>query len=257
MRPIPKLFAEPHTKLVPFITAGFPDRSLTLELALALEAAGAHMLEIGMPFSDPLADGPVIQQASQQALEQGATLPWILEMVADLNQTLTIPVVLMGYFNPILQLGEEKFIKLAAEAGVAGLIIPDLPPGLRDSFLNLAQERGISVIPLVAPNTSKSRIAMIGQQYSDLLYAVSLMGVTGSEQQDESRLASYLKRIRSATATPYMVGFGIATPDDAARIGTQADGIVIGSALIKRLQGATDPVAEAGRYISSIAQALL
>ena len=257
MRRIARLFRTPGKKLVPFITAGYPQLDSTVPLALAAEAAGVHMLEIGMPFSDPLADGPVIQETSQVALDNGVTIPWILETVAQVRrQSNRIPIVLMGYINPIQRMGIETFLEEACEAGVDGLIIPDLPPEEGAAFFELARSKGISTIYLVAPNTTGERIHQLGTQGEDLLYAVSILGVTGSSPAARQSLDHYLERVRASTEVPFVVGFGMATPEDVRRAGARADGVVVGSALLTRLKQARDPVAEASRYLATLVAAL-
>lgn len=256
MRPIADLFQRDHKKLVPFITAGYPKLSLTLDLALAAEMAGAHMLELGMPFSDPIADGPVIQKASQVALDNGVTIDWILESVAAIKGQSDLPVALMGYFNPILQMGPADFLNQAAAAGVAGLIIPDLPIEEGEDFYMAAKEAGISAILLVAPNTGTARIARMGNLGQDLLYAVSLLGVTGAADPSQIAQKSYLQRVRASTKVPFVVGFGIRTPNDVARVAVHADGVVVGSALLEVIAGSNNPVQAATRYLKSLVAAL-
>ncbi len=257
MRRIGRLFRTPGKKLVPFITAGYPDLGSTVPLVLAAEAAGAHMIEIGMPFSDPLADGPVIQETSQVALDNGVTIPWILETVKQVRrQSSRIPIVLMGYINPLLHMGLETFLTAAQKAGVDGLIIPDLPPNEGASFFEQARAKGISTIYLVAPNTPSERIHELGEQGQDLLYAVSILGVTGSLAPARQSLDRYLDRVRASTNIPFVVGFGMSSPDDVRRASARADGVVVGSALLTRLKYARDPVAEAGRYLQTMVAAL-
>ena len=259
MRPIARLFRSSGKKLVPFLTAGYPRLESTLPLVLAAEAAGAHMVELGVPFSDPLADGPVIQRTSQAALENGVTVAWVLETVAQIRERTRIPLVLMGYFNPILKMGLESFLDRARAAGVDGLIIPDLPPEEGAAFFNQARSMGISTIYLVAPNTSDERIQRLAREAQDLLYAVSLLGVTGSTlaaHPPAGGLAHYLDRVRGASQVPFVVGFGLASPDDVRRVAAGADGVVIGSALLARLQKAADPPAETICYLKTLAAAL-
>lgn len=256
MRRIARLFREPGKKLVPFITAGFPRLEDTVPLVLAAERAGAHMVEIGMPFSDPLADGPVIQQASQAALANGVTVAWILDAAAQIRERSQVPIVLMGYINPLLNMGLETFLIKAREAGVDGLIIPDLPPEEGASFFKQARSMGLSTIYLVAPNTCDDRIGQLGREAEDLLYAVSILGVTGSTLAGREQLDQYLDRVRAVSEVPFVVGFGISTPEDVRRAAAKADGVVVGSALLTRLQEAADPVKEAAEYLQILAAAL-
>ncbi len=256
MSRIPKVMAAPGKKLVPFITAGYPQLESTVPLVLAAERAGAQLVELGMPFSDPLADGPVIQETSQAALENGVTIPWILETVEQIRVQSQLPIILMGYINPIRRMGTTRFLDEASAAGVDGLIIPDLPPEEDPAFFQAAREAQLSTIFLVAPNSSDQRIAQLGRAARDLLYAVSILGVTGAELSAQRRLGNYLERVRKNARIPFIAGFGIATPADVKQVCAQADGAVVGSALLKRLAGATDPAAEAYDYLRSLAAAL-
>jgi tryptophan synthase alpha chain len=256
MRRIRQLFQTPGKKLVPFITSGFPELDSTIPLVLAAERAGAHMIELGMPFSDPLADGPVIQRSSQIALNNGVTLDWILKTTQMIRSQTQIPIALMGYINPILKMGVATFLNRAGKAGVDGLIIPDLPPKEGTQLFTLARSQGISTIYLVAPNTPTERIRQLGIEAQDLLYAVSLLGVTGSTMAARENLDRYLQQVRLAASVPFVVGFGISTPDDVASAAEKADGVVVGSALLSLLEKAADPIQEATRYLSELAGAL-
>ncbi len=226
--------------IIPFVTAGYPSKEATLTIIEAAVDAGVRIMELGMPFSDPLADGPVIQKSSMTAIGNGVNLHWILEIVREAASTFDIQIVLMGYINPIMRYGEVKFIKDAAAAGVKGLIIPDLPPEEGEQFYAAAVESGISPIYLIAPNTPSSRITELGRRATSFLYAVSTLGVTGGGSGHDDPVIDYLARVRSATDTPYVVGFGIKSTNDVARLANHADGLVIGSALIQALEGSSD-----------------
>ncbi|UCD39171.1 MAG: tryptophan synthase subunit alpha [Fidelibacterota bacterium] len=256
MRRIAQLFHSPGKKLVPFFTAGFPNLEHTVPLVLAAEQAGAQMIELGMPFSDPLADGPVIQKTSQIALANGVTLTWILETVAQVREQSQVPIVLMGYFNPLLNFGPESFLERAQQVGVDGLIIPDLPPDEGEGLFEQAREMGISTIYLVAPNTPDDRIRELGQKAEDLLYAVSILGVTGSSPATRGNLDRYLDRVRNTSPVPFVVGFGISTPAQVRQATARADGVVVGSALLTRLETADNPVDEAAGYLKTLVSAL-
>jgi tryptophan synthase alpha chain len=256
VRRIAGLFHSPGKKLVPFITAGFPDKENTIPLVLAAEKAGAHMVELGMPFSDPLADGPIIQQTSQKALRNGVTIDWILDTVSALRGHTEIPIVLMGYLNPLLKIGLDKFLHRALDVGVDGLIIPDFPPEEGAHFFQQARELGLSTIYLVAPNTTDARIQQLSEESGDLLYAVSILGVTGSTLSARKNFQTYLKRVKAASSTPFMVGFGISTPDDVRSATSIADGVVVGSALLSKLQTAADPVHETTSFLKILVEAL-
>ncbi len=235
MSRIKTLFQQTGDKLIPFITAGYPTKELTVPLVQAAERAGANLIELGMPFSDPLAEGPVIQTSSTKALKNGATLKWILEQVKEIRKTSSIPLVLMGYINPILQYGVERFVHDCAIAGVDGLILPDLPPEEADDYVAACCKEGLSPIFLVAPNTPDERIKQISELASDLIYCVSILGITGTDFTSREKLEAYLQRVRANSTTPFVVGFGIRTRADVALVNRLADGAVIGSALVERL----------------------
>lgn len=256
MRPIAELFHRPGKKFVPFLTAGYPTLDSTVDLVLAAERAGVHLVEIGMPFSDPLADGPVIQQSSQSAIRNGVNLKVILRMIRDIRKVSQIPIVLMGYLNPIYRYGLESFLQDAAEAGVNGLILPDLPPEEGVDIFEMIKSYGMSPILLVAPNTKPERIAKVGAIAGDLLYAVSILGVTGSALNRNDRLSQYLGNLRRYTDTPFVVGFGISTPRDVQQMASLADGVVVGSALLKRMESSSDPVQATQEYLSELVAAL-
>ncbi len=220
--------------LVLFITAGFPEIESTVPQVLELARAGANVIELGMPFSDPLADGPVIQASSQRAISNGITLKLILEQVREIRKHSDIPLVLMGYVNPILHYGERRFFADAANAGVDGIILPEVPLEEADRFLALARQHHLADILLVSPATSDERIRSIDSVSSGFLYCVSITGVTGRSTIGD--IESYVKRVKwNAKHNPVLVGFGITTPDDAQRISRFADGVIVGSALIQRI----------------------
>lgn len=256
MRSIAQLFQRDGKKLVPFITAGFPEFDGTPELVHAAEQGGADMVEIGMPFSDPLADGPVIQHASQKALENGVTIRKILTQVEVIREKTTIPVVLMGYINPIVKYGIHQFLQDARSAGVSGLILPDLPPEEGEKIYSEIKTQGMSSILLVAPNTASDRMTRIGAMAEDLLYAVSILGVTGSGITQKEKLKNYLRRIRQATDVPFVVGFGISTTEDVRSIAPMADGIVVGSALIRKIESSRHPARATEQFMSTLKKAL-
>ncbi len=219
--------------LIPFITAGDPNLQATVPLLHQLAESGADIIELGVPFSDPMADGPVIQLADERALEQGTTITHVLEMVAEFRRTNEVtPIVLMGYLNPIEVTGYEKFAKAAAAAGVDGLITVDLPPEAAASPIEIFDAAGIESIFLIAPTTSDTRIAKIASMGRGYLYYVSLKGVTGAGNLDIDGVNQKLETIRKITDLPIAVGFGIKDADTARSIGRNADGVVVGSALV-------------------------
>lgn len=245
--------------LVPYITAGYPKADQTPEILLALAAAGADILEVGVPFSDPLADGVTIQRSSQQALTAGITPTRCFEFVAAARaRGLDRPVVLMGYVNPILRYGVAAYLAAAARAGVDGLIVPDLPVEEADEIRTACRQHEIDLIFLVAPTSPDDRIRSIADRASGFLYCVSLTGVTGARPNLQTDLPAFLGRVRRQTDLPLAVGFGIGTPDQARAIGQIADGVVVGSALIDRIgQAAPDAAPEAaGEFIAAFRRAL-
>jgi tryptophan synthase alpha chain len=228
------LRAEGRLGLIAYLTVGYPDVESTLRLVPALAAGGADMVELGVPFSDPLADGATIQRASHHALGQGVTLAVCLDVVRRLRQEgLTIPLLLMGYYNPVLAYGIEEFARDASDAGVDGLIIVDLPPEEATAVQTACAGRGLDLVYLLAPTSSDERIALVAAQASGFVYCVSLAGVTGARRDLSPRLAEFLARVRRHTSLPLAVGFGISRAEHVqavARLG--ADAAVIGSAII-------------------------
>ncbi|MBK6735857.1 MAG: tryptophan synthase subunit alpha [bacterium] len=224
--------------VVPFVTAGFPDPDACRGALRGAKDAGCRLVEIGVPFSDPVADGPVIQAASQRALAQGMTLAGSLELAAWAHRELELAVVLMGYLNPVLRMGAPAFTRAAAAAGVAGVIVPDLP--LEESALLGAAlaEAGIDLVPLVAPTTDADRLRRQAERASGFLYLVSTTGVTGTGAGAGDDLEAYVARVRAACALPLYVGFGVGTTAQAARVASCADGAIVGSALLRRLETA-------------------
>jgi len=240
MNQIQKLFSEPKEKLIPFLTAGYPELESTVDLVCAAADAGADMIEIGIPFSDPQADGPVIQASSQQALDNGMNLNKIFEQVTEIRKRTDVPLALMGYYNPILKMGHETFLDHCVLSGVDGLILPDLPLEEAEPFCELAKVNGVSPILLVAPNTPNERIRKISDLAGDLIYAVSILGITGNDLASKDALAEYLNRVRKNSVTPFVVGFGISTREDVVWFNKYSDGAVVGSAIIKKINGSTN-----------------
>ncbi len=252
MNRILQLFSEPKEKLIPFLTAGYPELNSTVELVCAAAIAGADMVEIGIPFSDPQADGPVIQVASQQALDNGITLKTIFQQVWDIRTQTDIPIALMGYYNPILKMGHELFLDHCVTSGVDGFIIPDLPFDEAQSFCELAKLKGVLPILLIAPNTSKDRIREISELAGGLIYAVSILGITGNTLSSRAALDTYLKRVRHNSITPFVVGFGISTHDDVVWFNQYSDGAVVGSAIIEKIIANEDPVKATENFIREL-----
>lgn len=226
--------------LIPFITAGDPDLETTAEALRVLDRNGADLIELGVPYSDPLADGPVIQAAATRALQRGIRLDQVLEMVAKVSPELRSPLILFTYYNPILNRGIEPFLQKIAQAGVRGLVVPDLPLEEADSLLQPAAKYGVEVILLVAPTSPKVRIEAIARQAQGFIYLVSTTGVTGMRSQLESRVQDLLMDLRQVTDKPVGVGFGISQPEHARQVvDWGADAVIVGSAFVKRLADGT------------------
>ncbi|MBP3192411.1 tryptophan synthase subunit alpha [Natronogracilivirga saccharolytica] len=222
-----------------FVTAGYPEVEKTPELVVELTKSGADIIELGMPFSDPLADGPTIQFANKTAIDQGVNIESIFEMVRRIREKSEVPVVLMGYINPVLKFGLNSFFSRAAECGVDGVIIPDAPPGELPELDELAAGNGIATIYLVAPNTPDERMKEIDKRSSGFVYCVSVAGVTGARKGAEvSRsVTSFIQRVTSnVTKNPVLIGFGISSHEDAVQISKEVDGFIVGSALIDKIR---------------------
>jgi len=254
-----RLRREKKKALIPFITAGDPDLVTTKDLVFTLEECGAHIIELGVPFSDPLADGPVIQAASLRALGQGVGLSKVFELVEHIRQETEVPLVLMTYYNPVFRLGLEKAAHQAALAGVDGFIIPDLPPEESGEWRKWARANSLDVIFLVAPNTPPSRARFLASRTSGFLYAVSITGITGKRDGIPDGLTDYLKMLRSITNKPLAVGFGISSPSQVKAIGPLCDGVIIGSALVDllaRYGNRNNGFIQIRSFVKSIAEAL-
>jgi tryptophan synthase alpha chain len=224
---------EGRKAFVAYLTAGDPDLEKTARMIPALEAAGVDIIEAGVPFSDPTADGPVIQAASERALKRGAALEKILAMIAALRRTSGIPIVLFGYYNPILSYGPEKFAADAAAAGVDGILVVDLPPEEADELRRYSDPAGLDFISLIAPTTDPKRARKILRNAAGFVYYISVTGVTGTAAPRTEDVRRDVEQIKGMTALPVVVGFGISKPDQAAAIAPLADGIVVGSALVR------------------------
>jgi tryptophan synthase alpha chain len=222
--------------VIVYLTAGDPSLEHTKEIILGLDAAGADILEIGVPFSDPTADGPIIQAASQRALQNGATLSGILDMIESLREVSEIPIVLFGYYNPIFMYGNERFAKRAKEAGVDGILVVDLPPEESSELRRYTDRSGIDFISLIAPTTTPERIRKISRHATGFLYCISITGVTGTTKPRVVDIKRDVEGIRKITPLPLVVGFGISTPEQAGEIAPYVDGIVIGSALVRLIE---------------------
>lgn len=237
--------------LVPYLCAGFPCPEETLTVMAALSEAGADAIELGVPFSDPLLDGPVIQAAATQALRHGVTTRTVLDMAAQFTSRYDTPLVLMGSVNPLLRMGADVFAATAHEARVAGCILPDLPPD-QAGLLPGAPP----LIPLVAPNTPDDRVAELGALAPPFVYAVSVFGVTGTRSDVADYTKPFLTRVTALSERPVLAGFGIATPQHAADLAQHCDGVIVGSALLRALESAANPAAAAAEFLTPFRTAL-
>jgi tryptophan synthase alpha chain len=225
-----------HCAFIPFLTAGDPDLETTAQALQVLDSHGADFIELGVPYSDPLADGPVIQAAATRALQRGVHLDQVLAMVHQISPQLRSPLILFTYYNPILRRGVERFLQQIAAAGVKGLVIPDLPLEEADQVLEQASKTGVEVILLVAPTSSKARIAAIAQRAQGFVYLVSVTGVTGVRSQVGERVEELIQELRQVTDKPIGVGFGISQPEHARQVREWgADAVIVGSAMVKCL----------------------
>jgi len=222
--------------LVPFLTAGDPDMKTTVDLIHALVESGADLIELGVPFSDPMADGPTIQASSERALKSGTTVAGVLEIVRDVRKSSNVPIILMGYYNPIFHYGPSRFTVDAAAAGVDGLLLVDLPPEETAEIHADMQKQGLDLITLLAPTTPDERMTVLAEKAEGYLYYVSMTGVTGSQQVDAASIESAVRRIQEKSRVQVAVGFGISTRDDAAAVSAFADAVVVGSALVKVIE---------------------
>jgi tryptophan synthase alpha chain len=219
--------------LIAYVMAGDPSLKDTEQLVVELEQAGADIIELGVPFSDPIADGPVIQQAAERALRSGTTLRSILSMVTRLRARTKIPLVLMAYYNNIHAFGPERFCQEAAQAGIDGLILPDMPPDEAGPLKGPAAAAGLPLIFLLAPTSTAARRAFVARQSQGFVYYVSLTGITGAKLRNVADVGKNVEKIRKITHVPVAVGFGVATPEDAANVAAIADGVIVGSAIVK------------------------
>ena len=220
---------------IPFVTCGDPDLETTAALVRTMAEAGADLIELGIPFSDPTAEGPVIQGANMRALAGGVTTDKIFDMVRDLRRDITVPMVFMTYANVVFTYGTERFVSVCRDIGMDGLILPDLPFEEKDEFAPGCRAYGIDIISLVAP-TSADRIAMIAREAEGFLYVVSSLGVTGTRSEITTDLASIIRVVRENTSIPCAIGFGISTPEQARKMAALSDGVIVGSAIVRLVE---------------------
>ncbi|MBA5865857.1 MAG: tryptophan synthase subunit alpha [Nitrospira sp. CR1.3] len=234
-RTFARLHERGESALITYLMAGDPTLNETEQLVLGLEGAGADVIELGVPFSDPIADGPVIQRAAERALRSGTSLRKILPMVARLRTRTQIPLVLMAYYNSIHAFGPVEFCRDAVAAGVDGLIVPDMPPDEAGPLREPAAAAGLQLIFLLAPTSTSERRAYVARQSQGFVYYVSLTGITGAKLNNVAEVGKNVDKIRKVSKTPIAVGFGVATPDDAESVAAIADGVIVGSAIVKQV----------------------
>jgi tryptophan synthase alpha chain len=248
--------AKSHERaLIPYVTAGDPDLETTKRLVLEMVRRGGDIIEIGVPFSDPLADGPIIQRASQRALLQGTTLRRILRTVREMRQDIDVPLVLMTYYNPVFRYGEEAFVVDAMDAGVDGIIVPDLPPEEAQGLMELTVDTPLDMIFLAAPTSTSARLALISEASRGFIYYVSRLGTTGVRDQLADDLRSMLEQLRARTAKPIAVGFGVSTPEHVRLVAELADGVVVASAILKLMEDLgdrADRLEQVGDFVAAL-----
>ena len=236
MSRIASVFRPGYKALIAYLTVGYPNIEATQKAASILSRSGCDIIELGIPFSDPLADGVTIQKASYHALQQGITQQVCLEVAYQLRQSMATPLIFMGYYNPILSFGLDSFCQASAKAGIDGLIIPDLPPEEGTELEASARKLKLDLIYLLAPTSTEERIGIVAKRSQGFIYLVSLTGVTGARQTLPPELEGFVKRVRQKANQPLCVGFGISTPEQARRVATVADGVIVGSRLIQLIE---------------------
>jgi tryptophan synthase alpha chain len=248
---------------MPYFPLGYPDLDTSIDVIEALAKNGADLIEVGLSFSDPLADGPVIQKATQVALEKGITIKKSLAAVAELRKRgVDIPLILMGYYNPMLAYGLEKFIRDAREAGADGFIVPDLPMEEADEFQSVlnggrdASSRDLLLIRMLAPTSSSARMEIIARNARGFIYLVSVTGITGERKSLAEGLGDLIAQVREHTSAPVCVGFGIGTPEQAKEVGKMADGVIVGTACVRTIGGSEKPVETAKQFAAEFRSAL-
>ncbi len=244
---------------IAYITAGEPSLKMTKDLVYAFEKSGVDILELGVPFSDPLADGPTIQAASQRALSRGVTLSKILAMVCEIRKKSQIPICLMTYYNPIFHYGENRFVKDAQQSGVDGLIVPDLPPEEAEGLVKEARQQNLSTVFFLSPTTKDGRMRKIINESTGFIYYVSIVGVTGARTEIPLSVVANVKKIKKITDKSVCVGFGISKPEQVKKVASIADGVIVGSAIINEIERNIknkDCVQQVANFVSKLARVL-
>ena len=245
-----------HTAFIPYITVGYPNVETTLKVVPFFASSGCDIIELGIPFSDPLADGATIQRASYEALRQGVTPKTCFEVAQELRRRVEIPLVFMTYYNHVLKLGLGQFCSKCAEVGIDGVIIPDLPPEEGAELEQSTRRHGLDIVYLLSPASTEERIKLVASRSSSFIYLVSLIGVTGARDKLPEELESFVARVRERTEKPLCVGFGVSTPEQARRVAKVADGVIVGSRIIQLLDE-DKSLKNACSFIESLREALL
>jgi tryptophan synthase alpha chain len=234
---------------IPYIMAGDPNIQRTMEVLRILEDCGADIVELGVPFTDPVADGPAIQKAAKRALVKGVTLQSVIDLVGKLRESTQIPIILMTYYNPVFKFGEEQFVHEASAAGVDGIIVPDLPPDEALSLISLSKRTSLDTIFLLAPTSTEDRIKKVSKASSGFIYYVSITGITGAKLSMDSSIESHISSIRKVSNKPIAVGFGISTPEEASTVSRFADGVIVGSSIVMKVEDSNEDLR---KYIISL-----
>jgi len=244
-----------HVALIPYVTVGYPSIEATLKVVPLLASSGCNIVELGIPFSDPLADGATIQKASFYALQNGITLKLCFEVAKQLSQTVEIPLVFMTYFNLVFSYGLEEFCSACTRSGIDGLIIPDLPPEESSELEAITQRQSLDLIYLLAPTSTEERIRLVAERSRGFIYLVSVTGVTGVRDRLPTNLEAFVAKVRKVITQPLCVGFGISTPEQARQVARVADGVIIGSRIIQLME-AEDDLTSVGNFIKELRHAL-
>jgi len=253
---IASIFGEPaHKALIPYVTVGYPSIEATLKVVPILAQSGCDIVELGIPFSDPLADGATIQKASFYALRNGVTPKLCLEVAKQLSQLVEIPLVFMTYFNPVFSYGLEEFSVACNRAGVDGLVIPDLPPEEGSELEGITRGQDLDLIYLLAPTSTKERIRLVAERSRGFIYLVSVTGVTGARDRLPADLEAFVSRVKKVATQPLCVGFGISTPEQASRVARIADGVIVGSRIVQYME-ADDSLLSVGNFIKELRHVL-
>ncbi|MEW6418964.1 MAG: tryptophan synthase subunit alpha [Nitrospirota bacterium] len=248
-----RLKKEGKKAFIPYIMAGDPSLEKTKDIVHLFEECGADIVELGVPFSDPLADGPTIQRASERALKIGVTLRKVISLVKESRQIIQMPIVLMTYYNPVFKYGEKNFVEDARDAGVDGVIIPDLPPDEAEKFVKLSRKAALDTIFLLAPTSTEDRIKKVTKVSSGFIYYVSITGITGADLLLDGSMEVLIAEIKKYTDKPIAVGFGVSIPQEASAVARVSDGVIVGSAIVKRLYESPDGLKD---YLISLREAI-